>query len=682
MTDLKERFALVDEVDSRDLWGEARRRASAPEALRRAIEWPPGAGRRLAAAAVALAVFATATVFAWQLSHPADGPLPPPRPAEVPVDLATELGPGWSELPAPPEVRRRAATEWTGSRLIVWGGFVFDGGGDKTPSDGGFIFDAGSRTWGPMPPGPLSARSYAASAWTGSELLIWGGFSGDCCVPSEMFLDDGAAFDPATGRWRVLPASPLSERAPFSVWTGRELIVWGSRDRTVRHLDGAAYYPDTNTWRPIADGPIELTDGSAVWTGEEMIVFGAALNGNNHAETVTDIGAAYDPTTDRWRKIADSPLSPQAATAAWPGSGEMIAWDYDQATAAYDPGSDTWRDLPRVPLQFAECYPRSVAISGHVFGDFCGGSVTFSAAEDHWTKITRDEVRGWVTEPVAAGSAFLVMAHPLELSDESGVTFDTKMFAYVPPGEVAQPSTEEEATPFVPATQSVADEIRMPVVFPDGTRATLVFPSELGLEEMGVQPDVSYLYREDAGPESLFEIIFLHDPNASIRTYVDGLEPITTIDRGPEIWMMSDEWDARNQLQGVWIRLRLESWTVLVASTTVEQAVSVADYLRLRETPSGFPLVEAVGPLALAEGFGETEGAVLGIADTYPDPNESPAGEVIFLSPDGCNGETSVSGKYGSLCLANVRIFASIYGDRTFVRAVVGGLRVEDFRPA
>ena len=48
-----------------------------------------------------------------------------------------------------------------------------------------------------------------------------------------------------------------------------------------------------------------------------MIVFGAALHGGNVPETETAIGAAYDPSTDRWRRLPDSPLSPQASTAAW-----------------------------------------------------------------------------------------------------------------------------------------------------------------------------------------------------------------------------------------------------------------------------------------------------------------------------------------------------------------------------
>ena len=147
----------------------------------------------------------------------------------------------------------------------------------------------------------------------------------------------------------MLPAAPIDERTAFSVWTGEEMIVWGSTDRADRRLDGAAYDPITSTWRKIADGPIDITDGSTVWTGDEMIVVGAALDGNNHADTPTAIGAAYDPTSDTWRELPPSDLSPQAMTAEWL-NGELIAWDYDQASAAFDPIDDAWRPLERDPL--------------------------------------------------------------------------------------------------------------------------------------------------------------------------------------------------------------------------------------------------------------------------------------------------------------------------------------------
>ena len=57
---------------------------------------------------------------------------------------------------------------------------------------------------------------------------------------------------------------------------------------------------------------------------------------------------------------------------------------------------------------------------------------------------------------------------------------------------------------------------------------------------------------------------------------------------------------------------------------------------------------------------------------------------MIFLSPDGCTSATNGawSGGYGSVCLGDGSVFASIYGDREFVTSVIEGLHVEDFRQA
>jgi hypothetical protein len=496
MPDLKERFSMIDQIGSPDLWSDARRRAMTSDATSRSVSLQPDRWRRAATAFVAFAVFAGAAVFAWNLSHPDVAPRPRPVPA---VDLAAELPAGWSELPAPPEVRSDAATAWTGSELLVWGGYEYVGG-DEDPSADGFAFDAAARRWEPMPPSPLEGRSGSAFAWTGGELLIWGGWDGGFRDPP--YLGDGAAYDPIARTWRMLPEAPIGARAAFSAWTGTEMIVWGSTDRAARRVDGAAYDPISNTWRTIADGPIDITDGSAVWTGQEMIVFGAALDSNNHADTPTAIAAAYDPEANAWRELPASGLSPQAMTASWL-SDELIAWDYDQASAAYDPVGDAWRPLERVPLAFSECRPVSVATVGTVFGEFCGKTVAMSADEGEWRKIPMplpSDTRGeccWVLEPVVAGGVVLVPAHLYGMQLDP---LERRMFAYnpVPAARTNRMGEVLDPEPFFPPTERDGGLLRMPVVFPDGTSATLVYPIALDLASLGVQPAVSYLWRSDS----------------------------------------------------------------------------------------------------------------------------------------------------------------------------------------
>jgi hypothetical protein len=677
MDELKERFTEADRMIGKDHWPDIVDRAATPEASPRLLMRVPAPRRRAVAALVAFAVFAAASVFAWNLSHPDIVPLPPPPGVDHPVDLASELPVGWSELPAPPEVRRAAAIAWTGSKLIQWGGYVYvESSGERPASHEGSVFDAASRSWEPMTSGPLSARSAAASAWTGDEFLIWGGRTGECCVASEMFLSDGAAYDPAARTWRRLPKAPIDARAPLSAWTGDELIVWGSTDRTLRHRDGAAYDPSTNTWRRIGDGPIDLTDAVAVWSGEEMYVFGAALHGGNHPETETAIGAAYDPTTDAWRELPPSlDTLPNANTAVWAGD-RLIAVDYGNHAEVYRPASGRWQVLDPMPLDDGEDIPSAAYIDDWVMVSFFGQVAAYSLENERWRDLTgdlADEVPGTVfpSAPVAAGGVFLVLD-----AAEDGIG----LLAYRPP------APNEEVTPFVPATETVGDEVRMPVVFPDGSEATLTFPAQLQLAELGVQPDVSYRSAND--PEKWFPIVFVHGRDASISSFVDRSGPIRLVNHssgGVEVWKFNDRWIRRFEQQGLdhpaaqWIRFRLPSWTVLVAIGR-EQWIDVLADLSVRETSAGFPVVESSGSIALNEGHSDAGGPQLAFGDRIADPGVVTNGDMVVLFPYPCTPgiELGPSG-YGSSCLSDGDVFASVSGEQAFVNDVVEGVRIETF---
>ncbi len=373
--------------------------------------------RRIQMSSLAVSVVAIlATSFA--MLRPLIGQRPEPTPNSAPShpDAFASLPDGWTTLAPPPEVRAVSAQVWTGSQLIVWGGSVFYGYGNETPEADGFLFDAREDAWRPLAASPLAPSHSPASIWTGREMLIWGGEG-----PPAGGVPQGAAYDPRTQGWRALPEAPIDRRVPRAIWTGRELILWGSRSREDRRSDGAAYDPSSDRWRTIADAPIELTDATAVWTGAEMIVIGAALHGGNEPETPTAIGAAYDPASDTWRRIPDSELSPQASTAAWDGQ-EVIAWDYEHRSAAYDPTTDRWRKLEDVPLRSQECSPEAVAIDGAVFGEFCGQMATFDPVTDGWRKLQSPfEAGSW--EIIPAGPAVVLLARNLDTGEERALAY-------------------------------------------------------------------------------------------------------------------------------------------------------------------------------------------------------------------------------------------------------------------
>jgi hypothetical protein len=453
MRELREQLRRVDELRMPDVWSEARRRVVSSGLREDPLRDGPSSVRRGAAALVALVVFAAGGTLLWRAIQPAPdlrGPSPSPEPA---TDALSELAPGWTQLAPPPDYRCCAGTAWTGSELLVWSGYTYTGYSNEVAKRDGFRFDPISGRTTPMALSPLGPRSAPASAWTGRELLVWGGQD----PGGPPYYDDGAAYDPATDTWRLLPPSPLSARVPLSVWTGFEWILWGTAvRRDDRPLDGAAYDPANNTWRSIAPGPIELTDATATWTGTEMIVFGAALHGGNQPESPTAIAAAYDPRADTWRTLPPSPLDTNSNTAVWNGS-ELVALDYNHASAAYDPRTDMWLDLGRVPGDDCEGgLSGSVAIDGDVLAIDCGEGLLFRKGSDGWVDVTpADGIFGFAflplatTQPMSAALAFGI-----------GADFDPfGLVAYRPPSddradEDIEPVVIESTRPRVePGTQ-------------------------------------------------------------------------------------------------------------------------------------------------------------------------------------------------------------------------------------
>ena len=104
---------------------------------------------------------------------------------------------------------------------------------------------------------------------------------------------------------------------------------------------------------------------------------------------------------------------------------------------------------------------------------------------------------------------------------------ERRMFVYNPPTDARTDARGEvlEPEPFFPSTERDGDLLRMPVIFPDGSEATLVYPIALDLASLGIQPDVVYTF--DGRYQG--RIVFFHHPEASIARYVEGREPVATV---------------------------------------------------------------------------------------------------------------------------------------------------------
>jgi hypothetical protein len=226
-----------------------------------------------------------------------------------------------------PDQRAYHTAVWTGTEMIIWGGYPgINSGGMYNPSTDSWV----PTTTGSNVP---SARWSNTAVWTGSEMIVWGGNNG---------LQDGGRYNPLNDSW--LPTStgsncPTGRSAHSAVWTGSEMIIWGGgyQDGSWYKLNtGARYNPSSDTWTTTALGtncPSPRFDHSAVWTGTEMIIWGGPE---------TNTGGRYNPTSDSWAPTSTGSGCPASGigSAVWTGS-KMIIWGSGKG-GVYDPATDSW----------------------------------------------------------------------------------------------------------------------------------------------------------------------------------------------------------------------------------------------------------------------------------------------------------------------------------------------------
>jgi hypothetical protein len=336
------------------------------------------------------------------------------------------------------------------------------GATDPAPSAGGGSGDG----WRELAGSPLSPRHAALGLWTGTEALIVGGADDAICPPNADCgadptpLADGAALDPATGKWRRIANSPvpftwgqgvvigtsayilpsqgrqvlvyrLDEdrwtlvQVPFKPDTWYQLVAAGDRLVAYSGSDEAAETPDyildaaTGAWRELpADPQGRSYDRTMAWTGRELVLFDKKLVPNpGQKEPSLTRAAALDLTTGTWRPLPDSQI---LYTAPWllaggklvnPTLGDADGGEVGNWGRAYpnggslDAATGQWAALPSPPAGGEAAGARS-ATSAIYIG--LNGAVldTTTGTWEALPKLPGDRRSGYTL--VAAGTDLLV----------------------------------------------------------------------------------------------------------------------------------------------------------------------------------------------------------------------------------------------------------------------------------
>jgi hypothetical protein len=351
---------------------------------------------------------------------------------------ASRLSGTWKKLPAAPiSVDDSLTSAWTGKQLIVYG--------RHGTREVAAAYDPAANGWTKLATSDEPAPAWSDGAvWTGKEVLFWSpfgsealnpatrswrhlksalpggiivwtgreaiGWGGGCCGDAR---SDGAAYNPRTDTFRKLPRGPLApSQGPVGAWDGRELLLFVSginpdgKPYPARFARAAAYNPASNRWRRIAAAPAPATaparGGTAVWDGHELLLVAAGARAQQ--------ALAYQPKTNRWRRLASLPTPRRGATALWIG-GRLLVWGGEnlRGTApvrdgvAYQPSTNRWSALPRSPLRARDGATvawtgRSLIVWGGTIGTPAGTSIPPKHLADGaiFTPSTRvmDEAQG------------------------------------------------------------------------------------------------------------------------------------------------------------------------------------------------------------------------------------------------------------------------------------------------
>jgi N-acetylneuraminic acid mutarotase len=239
------------------------------------------------------------------------------RPGNLHTVLAFDTRSGrWSEpTRLPVGLNHSQAVTYHGDLYLAGG---YDEG--EEPSDDLWRYDPDAGRWTELAP-MHQARGAAGSAVIGHKLYVVGG------APQTYFVDnprgpydDLEIYDFRNGTWSVGPAAPVAvHHVGVAAVDGRLYVAGGRTDPERSSAQFHSYDPATRTWRrlpKLPTGPISSL--GAVGADGELVVFGGddEVGWKDGGGWVSASAWAFDPRSNRWRRLPDLELERHAFGAA------------------------------------------------------------------------------------------------------------------------------------------------------------------------------------------------------------------------------------------------------------------------------------------------------------------------------------------------------------------------------
>jgi hypothetical protein len=225
--------------------------------------------------------------------------------------------------------------------MLVWGGSDLR----NFARGDGAAYDPATDSWRVLPPPPFEPSGRQVAVWARARLIVVDG-NVEAGGPVEL---DMASYTPATDSWERLPSMELTRAGGYSVaFAGQSVLVFVTAfDPAAETFSSSGYELDLGAVEPPprwTAGPaapaVERVGGAELFTGTEVLVPAALPTGG-------DAVAAFDVASETWR-IATPPLGLGGGGNTWTGTLAVFGLGtggMDRRTI-YDPTRDAWFGIP------------------------------------------------------------------------------------------------------------------------------------------------------------------------------------------------------------------------------------------------------------------------------------------------------------------------------------------------
>ena len=242
--------------------------------------------------------------------------------------------------------------------------------------------------WRELPGSPLSPRGHALGLWTGREVLLIGGTEGPVCPPNARCtfkdgppLADGAAVDPATGRWRRIADAPVPFRS--AEWDGSQGVVVDQTAYLLLHDGLFAYDVGKDQWHQVTV-PFDLRGRALLAAGDTLVAYlqsPSCYYTSSCPDRVQSVDYAYEADNAQWTALPADPLGGGRRTMTWTGH-EFVLFDHPLAAqpggelalvraVVLDPATGSWQRLPDSQILWTSPW---VVADGVLINPTLGGS--------------------------------------------------------------------------------------------------------------------------------------------------------------------------------------------------------------------------------------------------------------------------------------------------------------------